>query len=221
MSASISPSVALDSRISAIEKPPSQQISGQIATSQDYELRIEYDGTAHSLGLSLLDSHGTFLGGQSANLVTDIPGLHNFGTPQQELGSLALTHLGWEDYTGNASNGTTTWQVDSLAYYDTPTVPGSAGPSADYNHNGVVDAADYVVWRNNLGATGAPGSVAGDGTGDGVVNQSDYDLWRSTFGQTTGGGGSLSSASVPEPSTGLLAILISAIMAVPARRRTR
>jgi hypothetical protein len=193
---------------------------GSNATSQDYELKIEYDGTAHSLALSLLNSQGTFLGGQSANLVTDIPGLHNFGTPQQELGALALTHLGWEDYTGNATNATTTWQVNTLTYYDTATVPGAA-LTADYNHNGVVDAADYIIWRNNVGATGTPGSVPGDGTGDGVVDQNDYNLWRSTFGLTSGGGGSLSGASVPEPSTGLLAFLISIACAASIRKPCR
>src|SRR5262249_16806154 len=35
----------------------------------------------------------------------------------------------------------------------------------DYNHNGVVDAADYTVWRDHLGANVAPYSGAdGDGS---------------------------------------------------------
>ena len=51
----------------------------------------------------------------------------------------------------------------------------------DFNRNGTVDAADYVVWRNMSGQTGA-GLVA-DGNSDGIVNQADYDvsarpLWR-------------------------------------------
>jgi hypothetical protein len=195
---------------------------GANATSQDYELKVEYDGSAHSLGLSLLDSNGTFLGGQSANLVTDIPGLHNFGTPQQELGSLALTHLGWEDYTGNANNSTTTWQVNTLTYYDTATVPGGGtGVIGDYNHNGVVDAADYIIWRNNMGTTGTPGTVPGDGTGDGVVDQADYNLWKSKFGNTAGSGSSLVGASVPEPTTGLFAMLLTAIFAISTRKQSR
>ena len=31
----------------------------------------------------------------------------------------------------------------------------SSAPTTDYNGNGVVDAADYTIWRDNLGAHGA------------------------------------------------------------------
>ena len=53
--------------------------------------------------------------------------------------------------------------------------------AADYNDNGVVDAADYVLWRNANGPTAA--GLAADGNNDGIVNQADYDLWRSHFGE--------------------------------------
>lgn len=87
-------------------------------------------------------------------------------------------------------------------------VPALAG---DYNGNGTVDAADYVVWRKTLGQTGA--GLAADGTGqaggpDGVVDQLDYDFWRSHFGQTTGGGASVH-AAVPEPTALVLMILLA------------
>jgi hypothetical protein len=60
----------------------------------------------------------------------------------------------------------------------------------DYNLNGIVDAADYVVWRKGLGTT---------------YTQSDYNTWRSHFGQTAGSGASASAAAtVPEPATFVL-----------------
>jgi hypothetical protein len=37
----------------------------------------------------------------------------------------------------------------------------------DYNHNGVVDTANYTVWRDSLGQTGA--GLAADGNGNGVI----------------------------------------------------
>jgi hypothetical protein len=56
------------------------------------------------------------------------------------------------------------------------------GPPAentgDYNGSGVVDAADYVVWRKGL--------PSADGTGDGQVNQADYNYWRARFGDLAG-----------------------------------
>jgi hypothetical protein len=63
--------------------------------------------------------------------------------------------------------------------------------AGDFNDDGKVDAADYVVWRKN------------EGTLD------EYNTWRTNFGRTTGGGdGSVASfaakSAVPEPSTVLL-----------------
>ena len=79
--------------------------------------------------------------------------------------------------------------------------------SADYNHNGVVDMADYVLWRNTLGQSVTAGTGA-DGSANGIIDQADYNLWRSHFGMASGAGsGSLSSTSVPEPVSGLLLVI--------------
>jgi hypothetical protein len=74
----------------------------------------------------------------------------------------------------------------------------------DYNGNGIVDAADYTVWRDSLGSMT---NLAADGNGNGVIDAGDYDVWKMHFGQTAGGGGAGGAAGVPEPSTGLFAIL--------------
>ena len=75
----------------------------------------------------------------------------------------------------------------------------------DYNHNGIVDAADYTVWRDSLNQTGA--GLAADGDGNNVVNQDDYTYWKNRFGNTSGSGSSAVSAAVPEPSALALALL--------------
>ena len=78
-----------------------------------------------------------------------------------------------------------------------PALPG------DYNRNGTVDAADYIVWRNTLG-TSRPNYSGADGNGNGVVDQDDHTVWRAHFGQTfPAGAGSLFTA-VPEPATVVL-----------------
>jgi hypothetical protein len=71
------------------------------------------------------------------------------------------------------------------------------GVPGDYNNNGVVDAADYVVWRDQ------PASLQNEGASLGVVDQADYDFWRARFGAMSGSGSG--PAPVPEPSTVLLA----------------
>lgn len=87
--------------------------------------------------------------------------------------------------------------------------------AGDYNDDGVVDAADYTVWRDNLGlATVLPN----DGT-PGVVDQSDYDTWHTNYGMMApgAGAGSSSLAAVPEPSSVML--LLAGMSVVGLRRR--
>ena len=68
-----------------------------------------------------------------------------------------------------------------------------------------MDSADYVLWRKSLGQSGT-GLVA-DGDGDHTITQADYDIWRAHFGEFLGGGSSLNSESVPEPTAATLLIL--------------
>jgi hypothetical protein len=66
----------------------------------------------------------------------------------------------------------------------------------DYNGDGIVNAADYVEWRNGLGT---------------AFNQTDYDVWRAHFGQTTGSGfGVRQNATTPEPATMMLLVFTTA-----------
>ncbi|HEX2473433.1 MAG TPA: hypothetical protein VHK01_01730, partial [Lacipirellulaceae bacterium] len=88
-----------------------------------------------------------------------------------------------------------------------PTLPG------DYNQNGVVDAADYVVWRNTFGERGL--GLAADGNGNNKIDAGDYDVWRAHFGSTA----DLLSTRVPEPSA--LLLLLTAALAPLAICRPR
>ena len=71
----------------------------------------------------------------------------------------------------------------------------------DYNSDGVVDAADYTVWRDLLGQRGS--NLAADGDNNGRVDAADYGLWKSHFGMSTGSGSSdiVVGSTVPEPAT--------------------
>jgi hypothetical protein len=60
--------------------------------------------------------------------------------------------------------------------FDGPALPG------DYNRNGVVDAADYVIWRKTLGTFAANLFAGADGDGNGRIDTEDYSLWRARFG---------------------------------------
>jgi hypothetical protein len=81
--------------------------------------------------------------------------------------------------------------------------PPASSPPGDYNNNGVVDAADYVLWRKN------PANFGG---------AAGYNVWRTHFGQTAGSGSGVNAnAAVPEPST--LFLLIVGILAICSSRR--
>ena len=56
----------------------------------------------------------------------------------------------------------------------------------DYNKNTVVDAADYLVWRNTLGLP-AP-TCRADGDDSGTIDELDYEWWRARFGNVQHGG---------------------------------
>jgi hypothetical protein len=84
------------------------------------------------------------------------------------------------------------------------TPPATTG---DYNGNGVVDAADYVIWRKTLNQTVPEPGDGADGNRSGVIDQGDYEFWRMQFGDVVpvpvSGSGHI--ATVPEPATsGLL-----------------
>ncbi|WP_425395822.1 PEP-CTERM sorting domain-containing protein [Aeoliella sp.] len=65
-----------------------------------------------------------------------------------------------------------------------------AGGAADgdFNEDGTVNIADYVVWRNNLGSTTGLPNDAGLG---GTVDETYYQLWKDNFGSEGGEGGGL------------------------------
>jgi hypothetical protein len=99
---------------------------------------------------------------------------------------------------GGALSATGTIYVDDISV----ALVTATALAGDYNHNGVVDAADYTVWRNSFGQSGA--GLAADGNGDGQVDQLDYSIWIGHFGDTAGAGASDHAQPVSEPSTTIL-----------------
>jgi Beta-propeller repeat len=87
-----------------------------------------------------------------------------------------------------------------------PALPG------DYNHNGIVDAADYTVWRDSLGRTGT--LLAADGNGNGRIDAGDYETWKSNFGNHSGSGADAKIA-VPEPGALLMLAVGILVISVP------
>lgn len=115
----------------------------------------------------------------------------------------AISYVSAADLAAGTDNSSVLWYLSSVnASFNGidiglgDVVPGLEG---DYNENGVVDAADYVLWRKNPSAYGGPGG---------------YTIWKTNFGDTAspGGGG-----AVPEPAS--LALVALGCVALAFRRR--
>jgi T5SS/PEP-CTERM-associated repeat protein len=87
----------------------------------------------------------------------------------------------------------------------------------DYNGDGMVDAADYTVWRNSYGQPVAVGQFA-DGDRSGIIDDADYVVWKRHFGESTVIGSGAHSG-VPESSTAAIAMVACGLVAAGRRRR--
>jgi hypothetical protein len=113
--------------------------------------------------------------------------------------------------------------------------------AGDYNRDGSVDAADYVVWRDTVGQqtpqlAGTPmlpedppefqvltlGDMRANGAVSGtcnhttsnceVIDDADYEVWRANFGRTVSSGSASNSVAVPEPASAALVLMCSTIL---------
>ncbi|QDV72514.1 PEP-CTERM sorting domain-containing protein [Botrimarina mediterranea] len=98
--------------------------------------------------------------------------------------------------------------------------------AGDFNTDGVIDAADYLLLAANAetnlaGLTAAESVLSGDLDGDGQNSILDFIQFKSLYEEVNGGGSFAQMiASIPEPTTlGLVAA--SALALVTGRRRTR
>lgn len=90
--------------------------------------------------------------------------------------------------------------------------------TGDYNSDGVVDLADYTLWRNLVGTSGL---LANDKLG-GVIGAAHYQQWKNNFGAHLAASLTTARSSVPEPATfSLLSLLLAAILRASHRAAAR
>jgi hypothetical protein len=135
---------------------------------------------------------------------SDIP----FGNPDgiSEFQSTVRTYLAVEEHSPPRLQG-----YDHIAPTEIATiVPAPPLLGGDYNTDGTVDAADYVVWRKNPG---------------GIYTPNGYNVWRAHFGETSGNGAAFSTylpipSSIPEPSSAAF-VIPTLVASIFRRRRAR
>lgn len=92
----------------------------------------------------------------------------------------------------------------------------------DYDFNGVVDVADYELWRNQYGATTPQPVDVGeaDGNRDGQIDAADYVIWRDHWLANLSAAEpiAIEPVAIPEPSSTIL-ISLTVVAAASLRRR--
>ncbi|MFO0788623.1 MAG: PEP-CTERM sorting domain-containing protein [Pirellulales bacterium] len=179
---------------------------------------------------------------QEQNLA-GFPAGNGSGNGWEQAGGSSATAIGESYLTGNSAVGANAniglggafnvGGAQDLIFEYGAILSTGAHPTGDYNDNGVVDAADYALWRDKLGQNvtlpndSTPGSVA----------QADYTVWRAHFGEISpvapstltrglvhyvtsfSGSGVGSGSAVPEPS--IVILLGMGIVAAFAGGRNR
>jgi len=177
----------------------------------DYILEIDVSYVADDLplGLSDLNMHVSIEtntdGWNQVSPYADISGpadrLFTVEIPLSDFNLSGATdsanlHLGFAGaYTGDA-----TIYIDRIAITDTTFVP----LAGDFNNDGIVDTADYTVWRMHVGSNDET-AINFAGVSDGVIDAADYVTWKANFGATASG--SLAAVPVSEPHSCLLLML--------------
>lgn len=108
--------------------------------------------------------------------------------------------------------------IDEFRYFDEALTSASflqavpPGVAGDFDGDGDVDGADFVVWQTNFPSTGA--ATAGDADGDADVDGADFEIWQNSFPA----GSSPGTTPVPEPKFASL-LGAAAILFLAARRQ--
>jgi hypothetical protein len=189
--------------------PASVTFGGNVSLSPTASLKIEIGGTMPGNEYDRLSVAGSAL----LDGIVDVALINGF------------TPTGGQQFTivtagSIVNNGLALAAADAslfnLLVSGTSVILQAIGLPGDYNQNGIVDAADYVVWRKNQGTTiPLPNDLIG-----GTIGTAQYDQWRTHYGQTAGSGlGGGATVSVPEPAT--VVMFFTGVLALCPRRRAK
>ena len=171
------------------------QITGAYTQGANGKLRIEINDTTAGTFDRLNVSGGVNLAGTLQVTLSsftpaqnDVFDILDFTSRLGTFATLSLPPL----------SGSLEWDTSNLYVDGTIRVvlPG------DFNNSGVVDGADYAVWRKGLGTT----YVA-----------SDYNVWRTHLGGTASGGAAAAASAVPEPAGAILVCVAGLVMTCRSR----
>jgi hypothetical protein len=193
--------------------PPGSNPGG--TNSQTHVVSLWMNPGSGTLGVA----NGEFLASQdpSGNVGSYFAAVDAYGTATAPGGAADSTAINSFALFGHRQNlvATVAADIDELRIGTTWASVTPTALEGDYNANGSVDSADYVLWREGVQPLPS-GEVVTIGTTDAV----DYTAWRSLFDNPKPSGGAFNFGAVPEPASALLFFfgLATALTCVPRRR---
>ncbi len=138
-------------------------------------------------------------------IANDVPGVGHLDGLLSTADSLFVADL-------SPSGGLGSSQSDSGVIYQIQSLVDLL--TADFNKDGDVDGADFLIWQANFGTVTGATSNTGDANADGAVDGEDFLLWQAAFG----GSGGEAATTIPEPATAMLLAFCTVFLALRSRR---
>jgi hypothetical protein len=174
-------------------------VKGDFTMGSESVLEIEIGGTSASEFDVLQVGENAYLDGALAVTLTD-DYYPDFGQQFSVLQAVSIANYGVTLGGPDADKFKLVFSSGELLIEST-----MAGLPGDYNSDGIIDAADYTVWRDQLGTTTLPNR---DPSATSPVGQFDYLVWKTNFGAT----GTGNTAAVPEPASLVLAVFVGLLI---------
>lgn len=116
---------------------------------------------------------------------------------------------------GSLASSVTNVQVDYVRAYSAVAPPPS---SADFNFDGHVDGADFLIWQRNANVSKGATRIDGNANAgfDGDVDTDDLAIWKQQYGSDV-----TTTAAVPEPPSHMLVALAIALALGSLRRSNK
>ena len=90
--------------------------------------------------------------------------------------------------------------------------------SSDFDGNGVVNGLDLLIWQRNYHIASGATLGQGDATYDSAVDGDDVNAWRNQYGDSFSLGANVHIATVPEPTSLLLSLMLLALLLAGTKR---
>jgi T5SS/PEP-CTERM-associated repeat protein len=185
--------VNFEGNLSPGNSPAAVSFGGDVAFGADARLRIELGGTAPGTDSDLISVTGDLVldGALDVILIDEFtPTAGDSFNILDWFGSLsgAFTAINLPTLAG------LTWDTAQIYVDGTLSISAAPGLPGDFNLDGVVDGADYVMWAKG----GVPNTTP------------NYNVWRTNFGRTSGGSGGVANEvpAVPEPASAAFIAMI-------------